>query len=477
MQIYNSLTRKKEELIPIEAGKIRMYTCGPTVYHFAHIGNLRSYIMEDILDKYLRYSGLEVSRVMNITDVGHLTGDGDDGEDKMLKGAQREKKTVMQIAEFYTDAFFADCKKLNIKRPEFVQPATGCIDDFIKVIESLIEKGYAYLAGGNVYFDTSKLEQYYVFNDFKEEDLDVGVREGVEADQNKRNKADFVLWFTKSKFDNQELKWDSPWGVGYPGWHIECSCISMKFLGEYLDIHCGGIDNMFPHHTNEIAQSEAYFGHKWCNYWFHVYHLNTNSGKMSKSKGEFLTVSLLESKGYDPLAYRFFCLQSHYRKSLVFSYENLDNATLAFEKLIQRIAALKASPEEAVIDEDFKALDGAFREALDNDLNTSLAVTALYDVLKAKTNDATKLALIAEFDKVLSLDLIGHAEALKKAEAEAAPAGADGITAEEIEALIVERKEAKKAKNFARADEIRQYLSDKGVTLVDTREGTTYKIG
>ena len=477
MQIYNSLTRKKEELIPIEEGKIRMYTCGPTVYHYAHIGNLRSYIMEDILDKYLRYSGLEVSRVMNITDVGHLTGDGDDGEDKMLKGAQREKKTVMQIAEFYTDAFFADCKKLNIKRPEFVQPATGCIDDFIKVITSLLEKGYAYIAGGNVYFDTSKLEQYYVFHDFKEEDLDVGVREGVEADQNKRNKADFVLWFTKSKFDNQELKWDSPWGVGYPGWHIECSCISMKFLGEYLDIHCGGIDNMFPHHTNEIAQSEAYFGHKWCNYWFHVYHLNTNSGKMSKSKGEFLTVSLLESKGYDPLAYRFFCLQSHYRKSLVFSYENLDNATVAFNKLIARIAALKPASDEQVIDADFKALDGAFREALDNDLNTSLAVTALYDVLKANTNAATKLALVAEFDKVLSLDLIGHAEALKKAEAEAAPQSADGITADEIEALIVERREAKKAKNFARADEIRQYLSDKGVTLIDTREGTQYKIG
>jgi cysteinyl-tRNA synthetase len=477
MQIYNSLTRKKEELIPIEPGKIRMYTCGPTVYHFAHIGNLRSYIMEDILDKYLRYSGLEVSRVMNITDVGHLTGDGDDGEDKMLKGAQREKKTVMQIAEFYTDAFFADCKKLNIKRPEFVQPATGCIDDFIKVITSLLEKGYAYIAGGNVYFDTSKLDQYYVFHDFKEEDLDVGVREGVEADQNKRNKADFVLWFTKSKFDNQELKWDSPWGVGYPGWHIECSCISMRFLGEYLDIHCGGIDNMFPHHTNEIAQSEAYFGHKWCNYWFHVYHLNTNSGKMSKSKGEFLTVSLLESKGYDPLAYRFFCLQSHYRKSLVFSYENLDNATVAFNKLIARIAALKPADNEEVIDADFKSLDGAFREALDNDLNTSLAVTALYDVLKANTNAKTKLALIAEFDKVLSLDLIGHAEALKKAEAEAEPQTADGITAEEIEALIVERRDAKKAKNFARADEIRQYLSDKGVTLIDTREGTQYKIG
>ena len=475
MQIYNSLTRKKEELIPREAGKIRMYTCGPTVYHFAHIGNLRSYIMEDILDKYLRYDGLEVSRVMNITDVGHLTSDGDEGEDKMLKGAQREHKTVMEIAQFYTDAFFADCEKLNIKRPEYVQPATECIDDFIKVISSLIEKEYAYLAGGNVYFDTSKLDQYYVFNDFKEEDLDVGVREGVEADQNKRNKADFVLWFTKSKFENQELKWDSPWGVGYPGWHIECSCISMKFLGEYLDIHCGGIDNMFPHHTNEIAQSEAYFGHKWCNYWFHVHHLNTSGGKMSKSKGEFLTVSLLESKGYDPLAYRFFCLQSHYRKSLVFSYENLDNAALAYNKLIARIAALKSG--DGVNEDDFKALDKKFREALDNDLNTSLAITALYDVLKASTTDETKLALVAEFDKVLSLDLIGHAAALKD-EAPATPAvSADGISAEEIEALIVERKEAKKAKNFARADEIRQYLSDKGVTLIDTREGTTYKIG
>ena len=475
MQIYNSLTRTKEELIPIEAGKIRMYTCGPTVYHFAHIGNLRSYIMEDILDKYLRYVGFEVTRVMNITDVGHLTGDGDDGEDKMLKGAQREKKTVMQIAEFYTDAFFEDCKKLNIKRPEYVQPATGCIDDFIKVISTLIEKGYAYLAGGNVYFDTSKLEKYYLFNDFKEEDLDVGVREGVEADENKKNKADFVLWFTKSKFDNQELKWDSPWGVGYPGWHIECSCISMKYLGEYLDIHCGGIDNMFPHHTNEIAQTEAYFGHKWCNYWFHVHHLNTNSGKMSKSKGEFLTVSLLESKGYDPLAYRFFCLQSHYRKSLVFSYENLDNATVAFNKLIAKIATLEPNGDEVVDAEAFKKYDAQFREALDNDINTSLAITAIYDVLKTDTNAKTKLALISEFDKVLSLDLIGHAEALKS---EAAPAAsADGITAEEIEALIIERRDAKKAKNFARADEIRQYLSEKGVTLIDTREGTQYKIG
>ena len=329
MKIYNSATHTKEEFVPHEPGKVSMYTCGPTVYHFAHIGNLRSYIMEDVLEKLLRYAGYDVTRVMNITDVGHLASDADTGEDKMLKGAQREHKTVMEIAQFYTDAFFADCKKLNIKYPDVVQPATGMIGDYIKVISSLIDRGYAYFAGGNVYFDTSKLEKYYVFNDHDEEDLAVGVREGVEEDANKRNKNDFVLWFTKSKFEDQALKWDSPWGVGYPGWHIECSCISMKYLGEHLDIHCGGIDNAFPHHTNEIAQSEAYLGHPWCKYWVHIHHLNTNSGKMSKSKGEFLTVSLLEEKGYDPLVYRFFCLQSHYRKGLVFSWENLDNAKAA----------------------------------------------------------------------------------------------------------------------------------------------------
>ena len=473
MKIYNTATRTREEFIPNEPGKVSMYTCGPTVYHFAHIGNLRSYIMEDVLEKYFRYAGYDVTRVMNITDVGHLTSDADEGEDKMLKGAKREHKTVMEIAKFYTDAFFDDCKKLNIKRPDVVEPATQCIDEFIKVISGLIEKGYAYIAGGNVYFDTSKLEKYYVFNDFKEEDLAVGVREGVEEDTNKRNKNDFVLWFTKSKFEDQALKWDSPWGVGYPGWHIECSCISMKHLGEKLDIHCGGIDNAFPHHTNEIAQSEAYLGHKWCNYWFHILHLNTNSGKMSKSKGEFLTVSLLEEKGYDPMVYRFFCLQSHYRKSLVFSYENLDNAKIAYNKLIARIASLKQDGE--IDSAKFDELKAGFCEAMDNDLNTSLAVTALYDVLKADTNDATKLALVADFDRVLSLSLVENARAAAD-EKNTAPK-ADSELEREIEALIAERAEAKKAKNYARADEIRKYLADKGVTLIDTSAGTQYKIG
>ncbi len=475
MRIYNSLTRTVEDFVPNEKGRVTMYTCGPTVYHFAHIGNLRTYTMEDVLEKYLRYVGYDVRRVMNITDVGHLSSDGDTGEDKMLKGAKREKKTVMQIAAFYTDAFFADAKKLNIKNPDVIEPATNCIPEFIKMVEELLEKGYAYEAGGNVYFDISKLDKYYVFGDFSEDDLEVGVRESVEADTNKRNKADFVLWFTKSKFDDQELKWDSPWGIGYPGWHIECSCIARKHLGEYLDIHCGGIDNAFPHHTNEIAQSESTFGHKWCNYWFHVHHLNTNSGKMSKSKGEFLTVSLLEEKGYDPLVYRYFCMQSHYRKNLVFSWENLDNAKVAYGKLISRVAGLK--PDGEVDGEVLAEGKRRFTDALDNDLNTSLAVTALYDVFKLKTNDATKLALIEDFEKVLSLGLMEAAKKLNEQKSESEGSGVDGELLKYIEEKIEARRAAKAAKNYAEADAIRAELAERGITLIDTKEGTKFTVG
>ena len=477
MQLYNSLSHKKEEFKTNEPGKVNMYTCGPTVYHFAHIGNLRSYIMEDILEKYLRYSGYDVKRVMNITDVGHLSSDADTGEDKMVKGAKRENKTVMDIARFYTDAFFKDCEKLNIKKPDVVEPATNCINEFITMVEGLIEKGYAYLAGGNVYFDTSKLDEYYVFNKHDSEELMVGVRDGVEEDNNKRNKNDFVLWFTKSKFEEQALKWDSPWGVGYPGWHIECSAISLKHLGEYLDIHCGGIDNAFPHHTNEIAQSEAYIGHKWCNYWFHVLHLNTNSGKMSKSTGEFLTVSLLEEKGYNPLAYRFFCLQSHYRKSLVFSYENLDNAQGAFNKLLAKIAALKDDTNEAIDEVTVKELTEKFKAALDNDINTSLGITVLYDVLKAKTNDKTKLALLADFDKVLSLNLLDEAKKLKEdKKEEVSSVAVDDEFSKYVEEQLALRAEAKKNKNWAEADRIRDELTAKGVKILDTPEGAKWSL-
>ena len=481
LYLYNSASRKKEEFVPNHPDIVKMYTCGPTVYHYAHIGNLRSYIMEDILEKHLRYLGYNVKRVMNITDVGHLTSDADEGEDKMIKGAKREHKTVMEIAKFYTDAFFDDCRKLNIKTPDVVEPATNCIDVYIKIITKLMDTGYAYFAGGNVYFDTSKLERYYVFNDFNADDLDVGVREGVEADPNKRSKNDFVLWFTKSKFEDQALKWDSPWGVGYPGWHIECSGISMKHLGEDLDIHCGGIDNAFPHHTNEIAQSESYLGHKWCNYWMHVLHLNTTNGKMSKSSGEFLTVSLLQEKGYDPLAYRFFCLQSHYRKSLVFTWENLDNSQKSYNKLIAKIAAL--NPDDGTLDEEaFNQLRDKFCAALCNDLNTSLGITALYDVLKFKTNDYTKLYALRDFDRVLSLDLIKKSdikrEELKK---EQLKAGEFTIICEggepdsSVEDLIKARQAAKKAKDFAEADRIRDELKSQGIELTDIPHGAKYR--
>ncbi len=475
MLLYNSLTRSKDEFKPNEEGKVTMYTCGPTVYHFAHIGNLRTYAMEDVLEKYLRYSGYDVTRVMNITDVGHLTSDGDTGEDKMLKGARREHKTVMQIAQYYTDAFFADCAALNIATPDIVEPATNCIPEFIRMVEELLEKGYAYIAGGNVYFDISKLEKYYVFNDFKEDDLAVGVRDSVEEDGNKRNKADFVLWFTKSKFEDQELKWDSPWGIGYPGWHIECSCIARKHLGEYLDIHCGGIDNAFPHHTNEIAQSESTFGHKWCNHWFHVHHLNTGSGKMSKSKGEFLTVSLLRERGFDPLVYRFFCMQSHYRKNLVFTWENLENAKIAYNKLVAKVAALK--PDGGAIDDGaFAKGKKKFVDALDNDLNTSLAVTALYDVFKMKCDDDTKLALIKDFERVLDMGLVEAANNQKENAENEENNAADSELVEYINARILARAEAKAAKNYALADQIRAELLEKGVTLIDTKEGTKFTL-
>lgn len=467
LYFYNTLTKRVEQFIPNEDGRVAMYTCGPTVYHYAHIGNLRSYIMEDLLEKTLRYIGYDVKRVMNITDVGHLSSDADTGEDKMLRGAKREHKTVMEIAKFYTDAFFDDCRKLNIKMPDVVEPATNCVPEFIHMIEVLLEKGFAYEAGGNIYFDTARLEDYYVFSNQSEKELLVGVREDVEEDANKRNKSDFVLWFTKSKFDDQELKWESPWGVGYPGWHIECSCISMKHLGEYMDIHCGGVDNIFPHHTNEIAQSEAYLGHKWCNYWFHVHHLNDKSGKMSKSKGDFLTVSLLESKNYNPLVYRMFCLQSHYRKPLEFSYEVLDNMSAAYDKLVKRIGGLDRNG--AIDGERFAEYRERFEAALCDDFNSSMALTVLYDMLKSDMSDATKYALAESFDEVLSLDLT-TAHAAKEAENRV-----DGELEAYVLAKIEERRAAKKEKDFARADAIRGELLEKGIVLEDTREGVKWK--
>lgn len=465
MKIYNTLTRKIEEFIPNNKNEITMYTCGPTVYHFAHIGNLRSYIMEDILEKTFNLMGYKVKRCMNITDVGHLSSDSDSGEDKMLKGAKREHKTVMQIADMYTKAFFEDCNKLNIKKPEIVVKATECIDEYIKIIETLLKKEYAYISNGNVYFDITKLKDYYALTNHKEDEMVVGVREGVEEDLGKKNQGDFVLWFTKSKFDDQELKWNSPWGIGYPGWHIECSGISILKLGEHLDIHCGGIDNIFPHHTNEIAQSESYLGHKWCNYWFHVEHLNDETGKMSKSKGEFLTVSLLEEKGYDPICYRLFCLQSHYRKQLLFSYDILDGAVNTYNKLKSKIKNIKENKNGEIEYNLVEKYKTNFLEALGNDLNTSLALTTLYDVIKSEANNNTKLYLIEMFDSVLSLNLL-------KEDVQ----DIDDELTKYINEKIEERNKAKQDKNYELSDSIRNELLQKGIILKDTREGTIFEI-
>jgi len=458
MRIFNTLSKKVEEFVPYHENKVSMYTCGPTVYHFAHIGNLRTYIFEDILEKTLVYLGYSVKRCMNITDVGHLTSDSDSGEDKMLKGAKRENKSVLDIAKFYTDAFKRDTEDLNIKWPEIVSPATDNIDEYIKIIRVLLEKEYAYISGGNIYFDTSKLDDYYQLTNHKIDDMVVGVRDGVEEDSNKRNQADFVLWFTKSKFDDQELKWDSPWGVGYPGWHIECSGISMKYLGEYLDIHCGGVDNIFPHHTNEIAQSEAYLGHHWCKYWVHGEHLDDSTGKMSKSKGDFLTVSLLKEKGYDPLAYRFMCLNSSYRKVLVFSYDALDNASNSYEKLKKKVQGLV---EDDIVDRDqYSKYDASFKEFISDDLNTANAISLMYELLKSNVNDSTKIALLKSWDQVFSLDLFKQEEV---------------VDDPEILEKIALRNEAKKNKDFILADQIRDELLKNGIRLIDTRDGTTYE--
>lgn len=456
MKLYNTLTREVEKFVPVNKNEVKMYTCGPTVYNYAHIGNLRTYIMEDVLEKTLVFLGYNVKRCMNITDVGHLSSDSDSGDDKMLKSAKKEQKSVLDIAKFYTEEFKKDTTKLNIKWPSIVSPATENIDSYIKIIEKLLDTGYAYKAGGNVYFDTSKLDDYYALTNHKIDDMVVGVRDGVEFDSNKKNQADFVLWFTKSKFDSQELKWDSPFGLGYPGWHIECSSIAIKNLGEYLDIHCGGIDNIFPHHTNEIAQSEAYLGHKWCNYWVHGEYLNDKSGKMSKSKGDFLTLPLLESKGYNPLSYRYMCLESHYRKPLLFSYELLEQADNTYKKLKNRIRLLK---EEGEVSKNiFDEYLNKFKAAISDDLNTAMAITILYDVLKLEVSDNTKRSLISEFDKVLSLDLLKD----------------DIIDIDdEIVNLIEKRNIAKANKNYVKADEIRDYLLSKGIKLIDGRNGTT----
>lgn len=465
MKLYNTLSKSVEEFKPYNENKVTMYTCGPTVYHFAHIGNLRTYIFEDILEKTLNYVGYPVMRTMNITDVGHLSSDADTGEDKMLKGAKRENKSVLEIAQFYTNKFFKNLEELNIKKPEIISKATDNIDEYIKIIEDLIQKNYAYVSNGNVYFDVSKLKNYYQLTNHNQDELMIGVRDDVEEDKNKKNPNDFVLWFTKSKFEDQELKWNSPWGEGYPGWHIECSGISLKYLGEYLDIHCGGVDNIFPHHTNEIAQSEAYLGHKWCKYWCHAEHLNDQSGKMSKSNDEFLTLDLLKEKGYDPMVYRMFCLNSHYRKTLLFSYTILDDVKKTYQKIKRKIRQIQENEDKIIDQNNIEKYQKKFKQQLSNDLNTANALTILYEVIKTEElSNTEKIELIKNFDQVLSLNLLENKIDI----------GIDET--KYIEEMIKKRNEAKKNKDYNLADKIRDELLEKNITLIDTREGTKYEI-
>lgn len=464
MKLYNTLTKKIEEFVPNNKDEVKMYTCGPTVYHYAHIGNLRTYISEDVLEKALNYIGYNVKRCMNITDVGHMVGDGDSGEDKMLVASKRENKSSFEIAKFYTECFKKDCEKLNIKWPELVVNATDNIDTYINIISKLLKDGYAYISDGNVYFDTTKFSKYYELSGRSIDDLMVAVRDDIKEDKSKKNPFDFGLWFTNSKFNNQEMQWDSPWGRGYPGWHIECSGISIKYLGEYLDIHCGAEDAIFPHHTNEIAQSESFLGHKWCNYWIHLGFLNDLNGKMSKSNGEFLTVSLLEEKGYNPLCYRYLCLNSCYHNALTFSYDILDGAKREYDKLKNKTLLLK---QDGDIDNiKVEEYDNRFKDALHNNLNTSTCITILYELLKDDNlNETTKIELIKKFDSVLSLDL------LKENKKEI-----DSNLVNYIESMIEKRNIAKQNKDFNLADSIRDELLEKGIIIKDTRDGVIYEI-
>lgn len=457
MKLYNSLSLKLEDFVPIKENEVSIYTCGPTVYNYAHIGNMRTYVSEDILVRTLDALGYDVTRAMNITDVGHLTDDGDDGDDKMLLGAKREKKTVWEIAEYYTQAFFKDMEELRLKTPDIIEKATDHIDDYVSFIQVLEEKGYTYQAGGNVYFDISKFPRYTELSRMPLENLQIGAREDVVHDTNKKNPFDFVLWFTQSKFENQQMRWDTIYGEGYPGWHLECSVIAMNAFGPKLDIHCGGVDHIPTHHTNEIAQTESYTGEKWVNYWWHAEWLIDQEGKMSKSRGEFLSLQYLKTLGYEPMHYKYFLLGSHYRRQLLFSFEGLDGAKEAYERLKARCLALDPPVETDAYWEEFL-------EPLRNDLNTANALTVLYDCLKDDSlSSGEKAYAIQRMDGILQLGLFEKKEI-------------DEELKGKIQALVDERSKAKDEKDYARADALRDELTAMGVTLKDSKEGTTWEL-
>ncbi len=472
VSFYNTLGRSVQEFRPLQPGKVGFYGCGPTVYNYAHIGNLRAYVFHDTLVRALRYLGFEVTHVMNITDVGHLSGDVDTGEDKMVRSAQERGQSVLEVARFYTEAFFRDCERLNILRPEVVCKATEHIGEMIALIGRIEEHGFTYSSGGNLYFDVTKFPSYGELAMLKLYELKAGAR--IEVDENKRHPADFALWFTKSKFENQALLWDSPWGRGYPGWHIECSAMSMKYLGEQFDIHAGGIDHIPIHHTNEIAQSEAATGKKWVNYWLHNEFLVISNGKMSKSSGGFLTLQRLIDSGYESLDYRYFLLGAHYRSQLQYSTESMDSAASARRSLGERILALKdkagsaALPSPEALGPAARGYLEAFASALGQDMATPRALAELWGLLRdPKLDPAEALAAAYDMDRVFGLGL----RTLERP----AEHAIEPELAAEIEKLVAERADAKKAKDYARADAIRNELKNRGIVLEDGPAGTSWR--
>ena len=516
MRLYNTMGRKMEEFKPIVEGQVGFYGCGPTVYNYAHIGNLRAYVFLDVLDKTLSLLGYKIKHVMNITDVGHLSDDGDNGEDKMKKSAAERHQSVLEVANFYTDAFMKDIDAMNIRHPDVICRATEHIDDMIELIKKIEANGHTYMAGGNLYYDISTYPDYGKLANLNLDELKAGAgkRKVVVIDENKRNPGDFVLWFTKSKFEDQAMTWDSPWGRGYPGWHIECSAMSMKYLGKHIDIHTGGIDHVPVHHTNEIAQSEGSFDEAerakgpWVNYWLHNEFLILEGGKMSKSSGNFITLQTslppergysLKDKGFAPLDYRFFLMSGHYRKQLVFSLEALESAKSGRAALNARVAKLisKANEEEklGLTRENFTsllsgfALDeesmNKFREGLENDLATPVAMAAMQKAAAGKggVKASVELATLLKMDSVLSLDVIKNAFDVLDEQAKLSGAAGNASAndhagdpeAAEIDALVAERTAAKKAKDFAKADEIRNQLTARGVIIIDTPNGPTWK--
>ncbi|MCC7574287.1 cysteine--tRNA ligase [Candidatus Woesearchaeota archaeon] len=455
IKIYNTLTKEKEEFTPLEKGKVKIYSCGPTVYNYPHIGNLRSYVFADILKKTFKLNNYEVNHVINITDVGHLTSDEDEGEDKLVKGAKRENKTVWDIAKFYEEAFYEDLKKLNIEPANHYPKATEHIQEMIELIKKIQTNGYVYEAEGNIYFDTEKFEEYGKLTGRKQKQEETQSR--VEIDKHKKNNSDFVLWFTRHKYENHEMEWESPWGKGFPGWHIECSAMSCKYLGEKFDIHTGGIDHVPIHHTNEIAQSEAAFGHEWVTYWMHNEFLVMSEGeKMSKSKDGFLTLQVLIDKGYKPEEYRYFLLGTHYRKKIMYSKEAMDTAKNSLQKLKNKIREIKKAEKKEIQKEKYEEQLTKFKENLNDDLNTAKALATTWEMLEEDINETTKLALIEKFDEVLGLKLIEKEQKIP----------------EDILKIQEERDATRKNKNWKKSDELRDLLKQKGYKVLDSKEGS-----